>query len=328
MPLRVVDRGGALQLTFAWDGRTLVSLAIGDGTRAGAVVVGGDVIAHPLLGDAHVIEVDGTPVTAMSAIDWARPTEIPTIAAPARVPAGAGGAILNAIAWLAARAGVSALRYAGPYPTPALWRALARSFRARGGDEAQFTADVVDRAMTLARDPIAIDFVPAPFERVALGGGNFVDLRDGVERASLSGVTYERDGSPARLVALPDGLSAELWFGDGPFAHVARLATDGALVDGPHRDPAADVGGDRPRIFGRAARRGSPRWSPMSSPRCSPTTRARSSPRAHSSGPISAPEPRARPTPASRFTPRCGNGSRRSACRASPSRSPKRSPRS
>ena len=43
------------------------------------------------------------------------------LAEPARLPLGAGGAVLNVIALLARHAGIAALRYAGPYPTAALW---------------------------------------------------------------------------------------------------------------------------------------------------------------------------------------------------------------
>jgi hypothetical protein len=172
----------------------------------------------------------------MSAIDWARPTEIPAIAEPGRLPPGAGGAILNTIAVLARRAGVPALRYAGPYPTAALWRSLARSFRTTG-DEAGFTAGALDRALRVARDPIAIDFIPAPHERIAIAGGT-VELRDTVERAVIDGVSYEPGGSPARLVELDAArFACEVWFGDASYARVATLGADGTLLDGPHPVP-------------------------------------------------------------------------------------------
>src|SRR5579862_1584172 len=95
----------------------------------GGIVVDTSVVPHPLLGAAHIIEHAGQSITAMSVLDWQRPTQIPTIAEPSKLPPGAGGALLNYIAWLAESAGVHALRYAGPYPTPALYRALLRSFR-------------------------------------------------------------------------------------------------------------------------------------------------------------------------------------------------------
>lgn len=213
------------------------------------VTIDSATIEHPLLGAAHAVGD-----TAMTALDWARPTEIPAIAEPGRLPLGAGAAILNLIAILAERAGVTSLRYAGPYPTAALWRSLARSFRADpAATEAAFTADGLDRALRVDRTPIAIDFAPAPHERVAIAGG-FVELRDGVERAVIDGVAFGTDGAPARLVELDGaasdadgppvrrlaggGVACEIWFGDAPYARVAVLAADGALVDGPHAIPA------------------------------------------------------------------------------------------
>src|SRR5689334_10654800 len=146
--VRVIDRMGIVQAELSWHDTTgqLVRLAVRN------AVVQGAIITHRLLGMAHA--VGGT---AMSALDWARPTEIPAIAEPARLPLGSGSAILNTIAMLAQRAGVASLRYAGPYPTAALWATLARSFRSTGS-EAAFTAGALDRALRVARDPIAIDF--------------------------------------------------------------------------------------------------------------------------------------------------------------------------
>jgi hypothetical protein len=229
--VRIIDRTGAVHAALAWrDDGALARLEV-----AGAIVDGA-VIAHPLLGAAHAVGD-----TAMTALDWARPTEIPAIAEPGRLPLGAGGAILNAIAVLARRAGVAQLRYAGPYPTPALWRGLARSFRA-SADEAAFTAGALDRALRLAREPIAVDFAPAPHDRLAIAGG-FAELRDGVERALIDGTVYEPGGSPARLVATTDrsvgeAVHAEIWFGDAAYARIATLAADGRMLDGPHAVPA------------------------------------------------------------------------------------------
>ncbi|HEX8114928.1 MAG TPA: hypothetical protein VF516_44665, partial [Kofleriaceae bacterium] len=140
--VRVIDRTGACRVQLTWSDAAdrLVSLGV-DGA-----IVDGAIRHHRLLGAAHAVGD-----TAMTALDWARPTEIPAIAAPGRLPLGAGAAILNTIALLARDAGVAALRYAGPYPTAALWRSLARSFRC-DADEAAFTAGALDRAVRVARD--------------------------------------------------------------------------------------------------------------------------------------------------------------------------------
>jgi hypothetical protein len=234
--VRIVDRTGAVWAELAWREDQLVRLVMTH------IVVDGAVVDHPLLGRAHIV---GN--TAMSALDWARPREIPAMAEPGRLPPGVGGTMMNLIAVLAERAGVPRLRYAGPYPTAALWRTLVRSFRC-DADEAAFTADALTRALQVARDPIAIDFVPAPHERIAIAGG-FVELRDGLERVVIEGLAYEPGGSPARLVgdaARSAGDAAdlgarhcEIWFGDAPYARVATLTADGQLV-ARHAIPACD----------------------------------------------------------------------------------------
>lgn len=219
---RIADRAGYVWATLAWDGRRLVSLEV-PGAR-----VDGRVIDDPLLGPAHAI-ASGDRATAMSAIDWTRPAAIPTVAAPGALAPGAGGAIMNTIAVLARDAGVPALRYAGRYPTSALFRTLLRSFRTDAGE------DTFVAAFTLAGPPteIPIDFVPAPFERLGNPHG-YVELRDGrLERAVVDRVSFAPGGSPARLV----DDRAELWFGDAPYAHVATFDAGGALVDGPHPIP-------------------------------------------------------------------------------------------
>lgn len=182
------------------------------------------VVAHPLLGDAQAISKDGVLLTHVSALDWDHPREIPTIAEPGALPAGTGGAIMNLIAERA----TCALRYAGPYPTPALYRTLLRSFRA-SADEETFTRDVLERTARVARDEVGVDFVPAPHRRVAHAHG-VSEVRDGLERSTIEGIAYEIDGSPARLV----DNSAEVWFGDALWSRVATLAADGTLLDGPH----------------------------------------------------------------------------------------------
>ncbi len=198
----------------------------------GGLRISRELVAHPLLGRAHVISHAGVAITAMSELDWERPTRIPAIAAPGTLPPGEGARLLNAIAERAAAAGVTALRYAGPYPTPALFRALARSFRT-AGEEKAFVVDLVARAARLATDEIPIDFAPAPHVRVELACG-WSELRDGVERVVIENASFEPEGSPGRIA---DGC-AEIWFGDARYARIARLSSAGELIDGPHAPPA------------------------------------------------------------------------------------------
>ena len=222
--VEILDRNGRSWADLEWTGDRLAHLDVFGAS------VRGMVIDDPLLGPAHPI-VTTTGSTAMTTIDWLRPTEIPAIANPALLPLGAGSAILDVVARLAKRAGVTALRYAGPYPTNALWRALLRSFRTTGS-EAEFTANALDRMLARTRTPIPIDFTPAPHDRVEVPRGH-VELRDGLERAVIDGIAYEPDGSPARLVEN----RAEVWFGDARYAHVATFADDGSIVEGPHTIP-------------------------------------------------------------------------------------------
>ena len=192
-----------------------------------------EIIEHPVLGRANAIEHGGVAITAVSVIDWSDPEEIPVIAEPGRLPPGEGARLLNDLA----RAARRPLRYAGPYPTPALYRALLRSFRA-SADEDVFTRDVMARAARLAREPIDVEFAPAPHERVEVAGGH-VELRDGIEGAQIAGTRFERGGASARIVGddAADVASCEIWFGDACYAHIATLAPSGELVDGPHAPP-------------------------------------------------------------------------------------------
>lgn len=235
--MKIVDKAGFVWASLLWDGPRL-SLDV-PGAHVDCTV-----IEDPLLGPAHVI-TSGDTTTTMSAVDWKRPTTIPTVAAPSALAPGAGGAIMNAIATIARDAGVPALRYAGRYPTAALYRTLLRSFRTDATEEA-FTSHFKLAGPAVE---IPIDFHPAPFERLGNPHG-YAELRDDpaggarrIERAVVDRVSYEIDGSPARLVATfasTRAVRAELWFGDAPYAHVATFDSDGALVDGPHPIPACE----------------------------------------------------------------------------------------
>ena len=147
--VRIADRNGHVWAKLAWSGDELDQLDV-----PGACVRGARV-EDALLGAAHQVGD-----TTMSALDWLRPTEIPTISAPARLAPGAGGAILNVIAMLAQRAQIPALRYAGPYPTHALWQSLLRSFRTTGHEDA-FLARAVERMTARARIH-PVDFFQRP----------------------------------------------------------------------------------------------------------------------------------------------------------------------
>lgn len=172
----------------------------------------------------------------MSELDWERPAQIPTIAEPRALPPGSGTLLLNDIASRAQRAGVQILRYAGPYPSHALFSSLLRSFTTTGTIE-QFTADMLDRAMRVARDEVPIDFAPAPFVRSATPHG-FTDVRDGVlDRVKLGDVLYDREEQTGSLALLNPG-RAILTVGPAPIALIAKIDEHHQVVDGPHPIPS------------------------------------------------------------------------------------------
>lgn len=231
--MQVVDRHGCEHARLTWAGDRLRGLEVawppgGDGR----VTIAGETAPHPLFGTAHEVVISTGARTAMSAVDWSRPTAIPAIEHPGLLPGGAGTAILNVLAMLARESGVPALRYAGPYPTAALWQALTQAFRS-SSDEAVFTAGAMARAVRVDTAPIPVDFEPAPFERVTGRERVVAQLRERLERVWIGGDSYVEGGSARRLVATARGWAAELWFGGQRWARVAELSSDGDVLEGP-----------------------------------------------------------------------------------------------
>ncbi|MEZ4366029.1 MAG: hypothetical protein R2939_07050 [Kofleriaceae bacterium] len=226
-----------------WDGTRLRRARVsGGGDRW--LEVDGAVHAHPLLGPAHRLTTSTGAVTWMGAVTWARPDRIPAVEHPALVPALAGTALLNLIARQARRAGVATLRYAGPYPTAALWSALAQCFTTTATED-DFTRDAERRAARVDASPVAVDFTPAPFERRWLHPRVAVQHRAALERVIVDDVAYVAGGGPHRLRVDGEVVRAELWIGDAPWAEVAVVTPDGGLLSGPTPTPApsADVVG-------------------------------------------------------------------------------------
>jgi len=132
-------------------------------------------------GASDLVTREGRPLTRLAALDWTRVNRIPPLAEPARLPAGAGTAIFNLLARLAAEQGVSVLRYDGPYPTEALFLALLESFR--------FTPeDASDPIAAFARGELA--WAPAPYDAAIEAGGVWVQRRDRIEKVIAGGRAY------------------------------------------------------------------------------------------------------------------------------------------
>ena len=118
-----------------------------------------------------------------AALDWTRVNGIPPLAEPARLPAGAGTAVLNLIARLAADQRVPELRYEGPYPTEHLFLALLESFRWIGPGGADPLAAFMTGGLTWA---------PAPHARAFEPEGVYVQRRARVEKIVVAGRAFYR----------------------------------------------------------------------------------------------------------------------------------------
>ena len=200
-----VDLGGVVTAAFNRDSR-------GELREAWVAVAGRGMVGllpggaqHPLWGDSdRLVGLTSTgattTLTLAGAVRWSAVDTIPPVAEPARLPSGAGSALLNVLAALARDQGRPALRYRGPYPTEQLFWSLSESFRCAPGLES-FTRFVAEAESTFARGAlveIPVDWVPAPHERRLHPGGLVVQLRDGVEKISWQGRSYYRTESQGR----------------------------------------------------------------------------------------------------------------------------------
>src|SRR5262245_50634739 len=190
------DRDPSGDLRAAW-------VSLGDGAVVGVLPGGAH---HPLWGasDRLVRLTPGgspTTLTLAGAVRWSAVDTIPPVAEPGRLPAGAGAALLNALAALAWDQGGRALRYRGPYPTEQLFWSLTESFRPEPETDA-LARFLADAELTFARAaPVEapVDWRPAPHERRLQADGLVVQLRDGVERLAWRGRRYHRvDGQEPR----------------------------------------------------------------------------------------------------------------------------------
>jgi hypothetical protein len=167
--------------------------------------------------------------TVFRALDYQAIDRIPVLAEPARLPAGAGTAVLNLVAALAADQRRDALAYDGPFPTEQLFLALLESFR-------YTPADMPDPPAAFARGALA--WVPAPHERRFDRMGVYVQRRGRIEKVVAHGVAYYRERwqsvrrhAPRRV--RDDGalVRATLWALDEPIAEHVVLTPDGEIVE-------------------------------------------------------------------------------------------------
>jgi hypothetical protein len=189
-------------------------------------------------GASDLVTRDAHPLTRFAALDWTRVDRIPPLAEPARLPAGAGSAIFNLLARLAAEQRVGLLRYDAPYPTEALFLSLLESFRYMPDDAPDARAAFGSGALT---------WTPAPHHVVIEPGNVWVQMRERIEKIVAGGRTYYRlDWQGVRRLAprvvRDDGgtVRASLMvLGHVVEDHVV-LAADGRVVEtlAPPADPS------------------------------------------------------------------------------------------
>lgn len=240
-PVRHTDRLGHVAWSLTWSGDALVdaTVQLPDGA---AIALRPRADLHALLGPCDAIHrvVDGVPgslVARVAAVAWARPTCIPAVDVPGALPAGAGSAILNLLATLAADAGVPSLRYRGPYPTAALFESLRASFRVDDDACERFVEDPEGRFGAEDLSP-PVDFVPAPFAWSWTAPRVCAQHRDGLARLWIDGRAYDRDGEHHVLVPDGDDRCAVVRFAGATWCEVLRVDADG-VPRGPIAAPPA-----------------------------------------------------------------------------------------
>ncbi len=176
-------------------------------------------------------------LTVFQAVEWARLEWIPPLAAPQRLPPGAGTAVLNLVAGLMKDQGLARARYRGPYPSESLFTALLECFR---HDPAQ--AAPLDRFLA-GEGP---DWLPAPHERHWVAEGVSVQLRQDLDKVVLDGAPYYRPDwqgvgrrEPRLIRADADRRVCVLWALGRALEERLVLEPNGEIVLAPA--PKADI---------------------------------------------------------------------------------------
>ena len=175
---------------------------------------------------AETLDAAERPLTTFEGLDYQHVDRIPTLAYPGRLPPGAGSAVLNLIAALAADQGRSHLTYRGPYPGEQLFLTLVESFR----------------YATSAPDPLSafvdgsIDWRPAPHERL-FSRGAYVQLRGRIEKVVYRQRAYYRPDwqtvtrvAPRRVRDVGDEARCSLWALGAAVDDQLILTPDGELA--------------------------------------------------------------------------------------------------
>jgi hypothetical protein len=238
-----LDRDGGELTTLRWNADGRLALAWIKITDESWVMIEPRAAYEPPWGmcdrlwhAAHPSAGAQAPLTLFESLEYGAIDRIPVLLEPGRLPPGAGAAVLNLVAALAADAGRARLAYRGPYPTEALFLTLLESFRyeATGGDPlAAFRAG-------------GLGWVPAPHERACPSPGVTVHLRERVEKVVWRERVYYRPDwqgvhrhAPRRVRDAGDAVICSLWALGEPIEDHLRLDADGARVEFVAASPRA-----------------------------------------------------------------------------------------
>ena len=264
-----LDRHGHLIAAYRWrdDGRLAwakVRTAHGDWIGlepgAGAPAAWGASDALWLL-DPDARWSPRAPLTVFQSVDWARLEWIPPLAAPSRLPPGAGTAVLNLLAGLMKDQGLARVRYRGPYPSESLFTTLLECFR--HDPEA---ADPYERFVSEE----GLDWLPAPHERHEVAEGVCAQLRQELDKVVLDGTTFYRPDwqgvgrrEPRIIRVEGERRVCSLWALGRALEDRAVLARDGEVLARPApredaRAPAPLAPVWRPALAALVARESAP----------------------------------------------------------------------
>ena len=264
-----LDRRGHLTAAYRWrdDGglawakvRSAHGDWIGVEPEAGAPAAWGVSDALWLL-ESDAAWTPRAPLTVFQSVDWARLEWIPPLAAPSRLPPGAGTAVLNLLAGLMKDQGLARVRYRGPYPSESLFTALLECFR--HDPEA---ADPLDRFISEE----GLDWLPAPHERHWVADGVCAQLRQELDKVVLDGIAFYRPDwqglgrrEPRMIRAEGERRVCSLWALGRALEDRAVLAPDGEVLARPAprddaRAPAPLAPVWRPALAALVARESAP----------------------------------------------------------------------
>lgn len=183
------------------------------------------------------------PLTLFEALAYDAIDRVPVLLEPARLPVGAGAAVLNLVAALASDAGRTRVAYRGPYPTEQLFLTLLESFRHAEPPPIDGTPDA-GLAARATRNPLAafmaggLEWAPAPHERACPAPAVTVHLRGRVEKVVWRERVYYRADwqgiqrhAPRRVRDADGAVVCSLWaLGEAIEDHL-RLDAQGTRVD-------------------------------------------------------------------------------------------------